>query len=319
MPSGDCVAHPLRPSRVTAPRCTPAPALPVARSTFFLPFGGLSIQYREDRAQVALHRFDRLRIQCRPGNGPQLPALLVLVDLLPCSIDRVFLGVEQLLHQHDQLDLAALVDPVSGAVFRRVEELELALPVAKYVRLQVGERAHVADGKELLDWLLRFHPSTSALSSLVMSAEIALRAGWPSNSTRFTVSTIGMSTSSRAARSRARCAVATPSATVSWPTSASSSDLPFPSSTPTARVRLSDPVQVRTRSPSPASPAIVLCSAPIATPSLVISASPLVMRAARALKPRPNPSAIPVATAITFLSAPPSSTPMTSVCVYTLK
>ena len=63
----------------------------------------------------------------------------------------------------------------------------------------------------------------------------------------------------------------------------------------------------------------MLCSAPSATPSLVISARPRVMSAALALKPSPKPSAIPVATAITFLSAPPSSTPVTSVCVYARK
>ncbi len=43
------------------------------------------------------------------------------------------------------------------------------------------------------------------------------------------------------------------------------------------------------------------------------------MSAARELRPSPSPSAIPVATAITFLSAPPSSTPMTSSFVYTRK
>src|SRR5687768_11390099 len=109
-----------------------------------------------------------------------------------------------------------------------MKELELALPVAEHVWLEVGERTNITDGKELLDRLLRFHPSTSALNSLVISAEIALRADWPSNSTRFTVSTIGMSTPSRAASSRALCAVATPSATVSLPARASSSDFPFP-------------------------------------------------------------------------------------------
>ena len=35
--------------------------------------------------------------------------------------------------------------------------------------------------------------------------------------------------------------------------------------------------------------------------------------------PRPSPSQMPAAIAITFLSAPPVSTPATSECVYTLK
>ena len=62
----------------------------------------------------------------------------------------------------------------------------------------------------------------------------------------------------------------------------------------------------------PASPAKVSGSAPMATPSRVISASPRVISAARGLLPSPSPSRIPAAMAITFLSAPPSSTPTTS-------
>ena len=64
-------------------------------------------------------------------------------------------------------------------------------------------------------------------------------------------------------------------------------------------------------------PARRTCSAraPSATPSRVISASPRVISAARELNPSPSPSAMPVATAMTFLSAPPSSTPVTSLCV----
>jgi hypothetical protein len=36
------------------------------------------------------------------------------------------------------------------------------------------------------------------------------------------------------------------------------------------------------------------------------------MRAARALEPKPNPSQTPAAMAMTFFSAPPASTPVTS-------
>jgi hypothetical protein len=65
----------------------------------------------------------------------------------------------------------------------------------------------------------------------------------------------------------------------------------------------------------PASPANVVGLAPSAVPSRDISARPRVMSAARELKPSPSPSTMPVATAMTFLSAPPSSTPVTSSCV----
>src|SRR2546422_4652544 len=39
----------------------------------------------------------------------QVPAAPILLDLLARPLDRVFLGVEQMLHQHDQLDLAPLI------------------------------------------------------------------------------------------------------------------------------------------------------------------------------------------------------------------
>ncbi len=56
---------------------------------------------------------------------------------------------------------------------------------------------------------------------------------------------------------------------------------------------------------------------PSAVPRRVSSASPRVMSAARAFDPNPSPSEMPAAMAITFLIAPPSCTPATSVLVYT--
>ena len=54
----------------------------------------------------------------------------------------------------------------------------------------------------------------------------------------------------------------------------------------------------------------VSARAPSATPSRVISARPRVISAARAFRPeRRMPSAMPVAIASTFLTAPPTSTP----------
>ena len=51
---------------------------------------------------------------------------------------------------------------------------------------------------------------------------------------------------------------------------------------------------------------------PSRSPRRVISASPRVISAARALSPKPSPSEMPAAIAITFLTAPPTSTPITS-------
>ncbi len=61
---------------------------------------------------------------------------------------------------------------------------------------------------------------------------------------------------------------------------------------------------------------MVAGSAPSASPSRVVSASPRVMIEAFVLSPKPIPSAMPTASAMTFLTAPPSSTPTTSVWVY---
>ena len=72
---------------------------------------------------------------------------------------------------------------------------------------------------------------------------------------------------------------------------------------------ISIPVQVRTRSPMPAKPPMVMGWAPLATASRVISTSPLVISAALALLPNPRPSEMPQAMARTFLRAPPISTP----------
>ena len=57
----------------------------------------------------------------------------------------------------------------------------------------------------------------------------------------------------------------------------------------------------------------------MASASRVISAKPLVIRAAKALLPRPNPWQTPAPMATTFLTAPPISTPIGSELVYSRK
>ena len=116
----------------------------------------------------------------------------------------------------------------------------------------------------------------------------------------------------RRARRSAEDTVRTPSATVRVDASASRRLVPRPMARPSARFRLCVPVAVSTRSPSPASPAKVRAEAPSATPSRAISASPRVTSAARAFSPSARLSDSPAAMAITFFSAPPSSTPSTS-------
>ena len=86
---------------------------------------------------------------------------------------------------------------------------------------------------------------------------------------------------------------------------------------PARLLRLCILAQVTIRSPIPDKPENVAKSAPIARPSRVISAIPLVISAALVLSPYPKPSAIPAASAITFFNAPPIHIPRTSGLMYT--
>src|SRR5688572_24426086 len=83
----------------------------------------------------------------------ELARAAVLLDLLARPFDRVLLRVEQMLDEHDQLDLAPLIHAIARAILGGIQEPELALPVAQHVGLEVGELANLADRKELLNGL----------------------------------------------------------------------------------------------------------------------------------------------------------------------
>src|SRR5581483_11895764 len=212
----------------------------------------------QDGLELVLERLQRFAIQRGPRRRLERTASRapMLVDLPARPVDRVLLGVEEMLDEEDQLDLTPLIDAIAGAILRRAQEPELALPIPEHVRLQIRQRAHIPDRIELPSRLSR-HQSDSARNSRSMSSAIDSRAGFPSNRILWTPATIGMSTPTRSANLRALRAVVTPSATVSLPTMASASVAPWPTATPSARFRLKAPVQVRTRSPMPARPANV--------------------------------------------------------------
>src|SRR5256884_2283613 len=130
---------------------------------------GRSLEDCENRLELAAQILHRLRGECAPCLGLELTRAAVLLDLLTRALDRVFLGVQQVLHQHDQLDLASLVHPVSRAVFRGVQEAELALPVAEHVRLQIGELAYLADREEFLDGVRDAHRRSEEHTSELQS------------------------------------------------------------------------------------------------------------------------------------------------------
>src|SRR6266513_479432 len=277
------------------------------------------LENREDGLEIGAQVLDRLGRERATRLRLELPAAAILLDLLARPLDGVFLRVEQVLHQHDQLDLAALVHPVAGSVLGGGQEAELALPVPQHVRFQVGQLTHLADREELLHGMGGAHRQCSGFSSRSIKSDTAWLGDFRWNRTSATCRAIGSSTPCRSASVTAERAVFTPSTTAARPASASSRRLPSPSSTPSWWLRDNGPVAVRMRSPIPASPAKVAGSAPSATPSRVISASPRVISAARVLWPIPRPSRMPAARAMTFLRAPASSTPSTSVAEYTRK
>src|SRR6059036_2861464 len=196
----------------------------------------------------------------------QVPAAPILLDLLARPLDRVFLGVEQMLHQHDQLDLAPLVHSVAGPVLSGVQEAELALPVPQHVRLQVGELTHLADREELLHGMGGAHRQCSGLSSRSIKSETAWPGDFRWKRTSATSRAIGSSTPCRSASVTADRAVFTPSTTAARPANASSSLWPPPGWPPSCWLRSRGPVAVamvsRTAPSRPRSPG----SAPSATP-----------------------------------------------------
>ena len=68
-----------------------------------------------------------------------------LQDLLR-PFDGVPLIAQELLDVEDELDVAVRVDAVSRPVLGRLQLVELRLPVAQNVLLQIGDLAHLADG-----------------------------------------------------------------------------------------------------------------------------------------------------------------------------
>src|ERR1051325_2276193 len=129
----------------------------------------LALKNREQFLELAFQRFHRLETQRGAGDGLQVARFAMLVPFLACALDRVLLGVEQMLHQQNQLDLLALINAIPGSILRRIEKPELAFPVAQHVRLEIGDLTDLADGEVFLDWF-RTHVSCSARSSRDISS-----------------------------------------------------------------------------------------------------------------------------------------------------
>ncbi len=155
----------------------------------------------------------------------------------------------------------------------------------------------------------------SALRGRASNSWAIFAIGSPWCSTCATAAVIGISTPTVPASSSTDVDDFTPSAVPPVALMASSSVRPCPMCTPRVWFRDNGETQVATRSPMPARPENVSASAPSAIPSRVISTRPRVITVATVLWPYPLPWAIPTATAMTFFTAPDSSTPTTSVLV----
>src|SRR5258708_23913960 len=112
---------------------------------------GLPLEEGENRLQLGAPVVHRLRGEGAPCLRLELARAAVLLDLLSRPVDGVLLRVQQVLDQHDQLDLAPLVDTVAGAVLGGAQEAELALPVPQYLPPEVPELADLPDREKTLD------------------------------------------------------------------------------------------------------------------------------------------------------------------------
>src|SRR4029077_17613512 len=106
--------------------------------------GRVSFEHGEDGFELRAQILHRLRRERASRFWLELTGAAVLLDLLSGAFDRVLLGVQQMLDQHDELDLAPLVHAVPRPIFGGVEEAKLALPVPQHMRLEVRELADLA-------------------------------------------------------------------------------------------------------------------------------------------------------------------------------
>ena len=71
------------------------------------------VEHVDELAQFGLDQFEGLDTQRAARRELQIQRLLVIVDFLSGALDRVLLGVQQMLHQHDQVDFAPLIHAIA--------------------------------------------------------------------------------------------------------------------------------------------------------------------------------------------------------------
>src|SRR6266704_281031 len=70
----------------------------------------------EDRLELGAELLDGFGGEGAPRLRLELAGAAILLDLLPGAFDRVFLGVQQMLNEKNQLDLAPLIHAMARAV-----------------------------------------------------------------------------------------------------------------------------------------------------------------------------------------------------------
>src|SRR6476646_1553970 len=70
----------------------------------------------EQVSEIGLQRLQRLHGERAASDDLEIALLAVVIHLLPRALDRVLLVVQQVLHEHDQLHLAPLIDAIARAV-----------------------------------------------------------------------------------------------------------------------------------------------------------------------------------------------------------
>src|SRR6476469_1666793 len=112
---------------------------------------GRRTERREKVLEIRLQRLQRLHGERTARDDFEIALLAMVVHLLPRALDRVLLVVKQMLHEHDQLHLAPLIDAVARPVLGGAEKAELALPIPQHVRFESGQLADFPDGEKLLN------------------------------------------------------------------------------------------------------------------------------------------------------------------------
>lgn len=97
------------------------------------------VKQGEEFGHIPFKTLERLDLERRSRRRSKRGAFPVFIELLSRAVDRVLLGVQQMLDEEDHFDLATRIDPVPAAILRWIQQFELALPVSQDMWLEICE------------------------------------------------------------------------------------------------------------------------------------------------------------------------------------